>query len=159
MGIFVCFKSSNQSWNRENCTEDHGKLDLDTMSRLWTCNLFSLLDLVKYRRAFTYAHELFSNNILATLNQEIQMIPCIVTQGFALPILCFCTLSKLHVLNFSSMITGWLHCYILLTQWEPWLFEVGNKYSAERYYWSEWDFPMPCIDFGMWYFFHIVLKS
>ena len=52
------------------------------------------------------------------------------------------------------MITGWLHCYILLAQWEPWFFEVSNKYSAERYNWPQWDFPVPGIDFGMCSFVH-----
>lgn len=52
--------------------------------------------------------------------------------------------------NFFSIFTaGWVHCDILFTQWEPWLFEIGNKYCTQWYHWSQWNFPMSRIDYGM----------
>lgn len=58
--------------------------------------------------------------------------------------------------KFSSMDIGWLHCHIVLAQWESWFFEVGNKCSPKRHYWTEWDLSMPCIDFGKRSFIPII---
>lgn len=44
--------------------------------------------------------------------------------------------------------TGWLHCDILLAEWEPWFFEVGNQHCTQWHHWPKWDIPMSCPDNG-----------
>lgn len=37
----------------------------------------------------------------------------------------------------------------MFTEWEPWLSEISYKHCAQWYYWSQWNFPVPSIDYGM----------
>jgi hypothetical protein len=53
------------------------------------------------------------------------------------------------IFTFLWMPAGWIHSDIIFAKWEPWFSQISNKYSAQWYYWSEWNFSVPGFDYGM----------